>query len=164
MRVNNEQQNLNAVNDARKALASYENELSILDDLFLTAETETEIKAGCIGCGWGPPVTNHNETTVSDKEDEAQLDDLGLTDDELDRIKGGRGGSEDGGGGGMGGDWVINHNETTVNDEEDEIRLADLRLTDEELDGIKGGPDGTQRDSGLWLNNHNETILTDTLN
>lgn len=149
-------------------------------------------------------------------EDEAQLTDLGLTDEELDGIKGGpRPGSEDGGGG-IGGDWIINHNETTLIDEGDEVRLADLTvtdeeadkvsggvgqqpvidpnpgfkwnhnetivsddevearltelgLTDEELDGIKGGRIGSEDDGGGgmggdWVINHNETILTDTLN
>ncbi|HKS41349.1 MAG TPA: hypothetical protein VJX74_12120, partial [Blastocatellia bacterium] len=50
-------------------------------------------------------------------EDEAQLTDMGLTDEELDGIRGGGlTGSDDGGGGGMGGDWVINHNETILTD------------------------------------------------
>jgi hypothetical protein len=48
---------------------------------------------------------------------EPQLTDLALLDDEeLDDIKGGRLGSEDGGGG-IGGDWVINHNEMILREE-----------------------------------------------
>lgn len=51
---------------------------------------------------------------------EAQVADLDLTDEELDGIKGGpvsTVGSEDGGGGRTGGDWIINHNEMTLSDE-----------------------------------------------
>ena len=51
---------------------------------------------------------------------EAQVSDLDLTDEELDGIKGGPSsnpGSEDGGGGRMGGDWILNHNEVLVSDE-----------------------------------------------
>lgn len=62
----------------------------------------------------GDWVINHNETTVSDEEDEAQLTDLGLTDKELDVIKGGQSGESkrppDGGG------FINNHNETVLSD------------------------------------------------
>src|SRR5215216_5592855 len=82
---------------------------------------------------------NNEQKNLNVIEDEAQLTDLGLTDEELDGIKGGRlTGSEDGGGG-MGGDWIINHNETTAKDNATDIELADVGLTDEELDGIRGG-------------------------
>ena len=96
-------------------------------------------------------------------EEEAQLTDMGLTDEELDGIKGGpRPGSEDGG------IWINNHNETIAKDNATEIELADFGLTDEELDGIKGGRAGSEDGGGGiggdWVINHNETILTDTLN
>jgi hypothetical protein len=59
---------------------------------------------------------NDKQKSLNVIEDEAQLTDVGLTDEELDGIRGGRmPGSEDGGGG-MGGDWVINHNETILTD------------------------------------------------
>ena len=67
---------------------------------------------------------SNEQQDVSD----AQLTDLGLTDEELDGIKGG--GGDDGGGGRSGGDWVLNHNETTVSDKEDGAQLADLGPTD----------------------------------
>ena len=59
---------------------------------------------------------NHHLKPLEDNE--IELYDLGLLDDEVGEIKGGPGnpGSEDGGGGGMGGDWVINHNETILAD------------------------------------------------
>src|SRR6185503_17619486 len=106
---------------------------------------------------------NDKQKNLNVIEDEAQLTDLGLTDEELDGIKGGRlTGSEDGGGG-IGGDWVINHNETTAAD----IELADVGLTDEELDGIKGGRLTGSEDGGGggmggdWVLNHNETTARD---
>lgn len=81
-----------------------------LDDLLLTAVQEQDIRAGrdltsapappqpCPGCGWGPPVTNHNETVAEDDATEAEaLADLPV--EEADQIKGGPGGS---GGGGAG--------------------------------------------------------------
>ena len=142
MRVNNERQDLNAINDGGKAPVSPGNDPSILDDLFLTAETESNIKAGCLGCVGGPPVINHNETTVSDDEVEAQLTDLGPADEELDGIKGGpdgtRPGGDDGGGGRSGGDWVINHNETTLSDEQAATEALD-DLTVEGGEQVKGG-------------------------
>ncbi|HEX9001249.1 MAG TPA: hypothetical protein VGB07_15195, partial [Blastocatellia bacterium] len=70
---------------------------------------------GGIGGDW---IINHNEMTVSDPEEDAQFDDLELTDDESDGIKGGtRTGADDGGGGRSGGDWIINHNEMILRDE-----------------------------------------------
>lgn len=69
-----------------------------LDDLLLTAAQESDIKAGrdytvgppppCPGCGWGGPMTNHNETVAEDSAvDIAALTDLPVTDDG--QIKGG---------------------------------------------------------------------------
>ncbi len=67
-----------------------------------------------------PATANHiNFFEADELPTEPQLTDFDLTDEELDGIKGGPGPrpySEDGGGGGMGGDWVLNHNETVVND------------------------------------------------
>ncbi len=84
-------------------------------------------------------MNNHNEKTVRGEKDDAQLTDLGLTDEELDNIKGGRTGSEGGGGGRTGGDWIINHNETTVSDKEGEARLADLAVAREQAEEVSGG-------------------------
>jgi hypothetical protein len=106
---------------------------------------------------------------------DAQINDLDLTDEELDSIKGGPnpGGADDGGGGGRtGGDWIINHNEMTLRDAHDllpaEAQVTDLDLTDEELDSIKGGPNpggaddgGGGRSGGDWIMNNNEMMLRD---
>lgn len=50
---------------------------------------------------------------------DAQINDLDLTDEELDSIKGGPnpGGADDGGGGRSGGDWIMNNNEMMLRDE-----------------------------------------------
>src|SRR5215212_1539764 len=113
MRVNDEQKNLNAIEDEAQ-----------LTDLGLTDEEMDGIKGGGLvgaedgggGRTGGDWIINHNETTAKDNAAEIELADLGLTDEELDGIKGGpRPGSEDGGGG-MGGDWIINHNETILTD------------------------------------------------
>ncbi|MCG3146498.1 MAG: hypothetical protein HONDAALG_04612 [Gammaproteobacteria bacterium] len=93
MKVNNELKALTANDEIQEVTAltpvSLENDLSILDDLSLSSENENDIKAGCIGCGWGPPVTNHNETAAEDDEAEAEsLEDLPADDNA--EIKGGR--------------------------------------------------------------------------
>lgn len=163
MSVNNKQQELNANKDAGQFPVSSEDDLAVLDDLFLTAATEADIKAGrhCLGCNWGPPVTNHNETTTADDADEWELDDLITVADDA-QVKGG--GFYVGGWGassyqssvGIDGNiagqcnpsgprspggtgFVNNHNETTVSDEEGEANLADLEPAREEMDEIKGG-------------------------
>ncbi len=59
------------------------------DDLMLSEAHENDIKAGCPSCNWGPPLINHNETTVSDREDEAQLADLPVADKQAEDVSGG---------------------------------------------------------------------------
>ena len=114
MRVNDKQKNLNVIEEEAQLtdMGLTDEELDGIRGGRLTGAEEDG--GGGIGGDW---IINHNETTVSDNEVEAQLTDLGLTDEELDGIRGGKlTGSEDGGGGGMGGDWIINHNETILTD------------------------------------------------
>ncbi len=76
-----------------------EDDESLLDDLMLSPTQENDIKGGCPGCNWGPPCTNHNETTQSDEPEEAEsLSDLSLTDEQADETKAGAGGSGGGAG------------------------------------------------------------------
>lgn len=98
------------------------------------------------------------ETTIKEainrqQEDFLGLDDLILSDEELDGIKGGSDGS-----GRTGGDWIVNHNETTTSDEagEGEAQIADLPVADRESEEIKGGPYSVTR------LNHNEIITSDS--
>jgi hypothetical protein len=160
MRANDKQKNLNVIEDEAQLtdMGLTDEELDGIRGGRLTGAEEDG--GGGIGGDW---LINHNETTAKDNATEVELADFGLTDEELDGIKGGR---EDDGGGGMGGDWVINHNETTVSDEV-EAQLSDFGLTDEELDGIKGGKLTGSEDGGGggmggdWIVNHNETTVSD---
>lgn len=103
------------------------------DDLALTDEQLAEIKGGtCLGCTWGPPIFNHNETTAEDDANEIELDDLMLSDVQENDIKAGC----------LGCTWgppILNHNETAVEEDEDKVEaLADLPVEDGEQ--VKGGP------------------------
>ncbi|MFN0113027.1 MAG: hypothetical protein ACKVZH_29555 [Blastocatellia bacterium] len=84
-------------NEDANELASF-----LFDDLALTETEAQDVKGGrdftvappppqpCIGCNWGPPLTNHNETTVRDEEeDPAPLHDLPVAQAELDLVQGG---------------------------------------------------------------------------
>ncbi|MGE0126837.1 MAG: hypothetical protein AB7U82_01940 [Blastocatellales bacterium] len=139
MKVNNEPKALTATDDIREVTGLtpelMEEALSILDDLSLSSENESDIKAGCLGCGWGPPLTNHNETTVEDDEAEVEpLDDLMLSETQGNDIKAGC----------IGCNWgppLTNHNETAVEDEESEPEaIADLPMEDDEQ--VKAGGAG----------------------
>lgn len=77
--------------------ASSELEAFLFADLDLP-ETETnDVTAGrnsavapppCLGCNWGPPVTNHNETVATD--DATEIDPLAdLPVEDAEQIKGG---------------------------------------------------------------------------
>ncbi len=149
----------------------------LFDDLTLPETEANDVKGGrdltaapppppqpCIGCTWGPPVLNHNETVAEDEAASDELDDLLLTTEQETGIKGGCYGC-------TWGPPVLNHNETVA---EDEVAapetLTDLRLTDAELDGIKGGPvcHGTtvlawaRVDGVSPQSNHNETVAEDS--
>jgi hypothetical protein len=91
MRMQNEQNILNTTNEVWKAPGKFESNISILDDLSLDADSEAEVKAGCIGCSWGGPLTNHNQTIMKDAEADVQLADLNLSDEEMEIVKGGHG-------------------------------------------------------------------------
>ena len=79
---------------------------------------------------------NNKQQDLNTSDDPAQLPNLGLTDDELDGIKGGPG---TGPAVEIDPSFKWNHNETTVSDENDETQLADLRLTDAASGTVKGG-------------------------
>lgn len=162
MRVNNEQQNLSASNDAWEAPApADEANAAQLADLRLTAEELDGIKGGCGPFHEAPSrppiggyINNHNETTVSDGEDEQgffEFADLSLTDEQLAEIKGGGGG-----GWGCHDCGFSNHNETMAEDEAD--LLDDLTLDTAQADDIKAGCFNCW---GPPLANHNETVAED---
>lgn len=102
MKVNNEQQNLSAINDAWEAPApSAEANEAQLADLRLTDEELDGIKGGTGDeptttierpTGGGGFINNHNETTVKDGEAGGQvcLTDLPVADEQAEEIKGGR--------------------------------------------------------------------------
>lgn len=59
-----------------------------------------------------------------------------------------------------------NKNSNDQQQVEQNVGFDDLRLTAEELDGIKGGcgpfhKDEPQPSFTIWLNNHNETVMSD---
>lgn len=77
----------------------------LFDELPLSEQAAIEIRAGrdltsapappqpCPGCGWGGPMTNHNETVAEDQD--TIVKDLGLTESESSTIKGGPHSDED---------------------------------------------------------------------
>lgn len=100
---------------------------------------------------------NHNETIVSDREDDVTLTVLVISNNEADQIRGGDGtfqvGSEPG--------YKWNHNETMVGDEEDRPAFIETLITDEQADQIRAGTseDVVVQPGYRW--NHNETIVRD---
>lgn len=95
MSVNNDQQDLNAINDARQVLVSTEKAEAQLSNLGLTDEELDGIKGGPGGNGGGGRtggdwIMNHNETTLSDGDDKAQLAVLPVTTDQEAQVMGGR--------------------------------------------------------------------------
>lgn len=80
------------MNDAASELEAF-----LFADLALTETEASDVTAGhnstiapppCLGCTWGPPVTNHNETVTAD--DSAGIESLAdLPVEEAEQIKGG---------------------------------------------------------------------------
>ncbi|HEX5080614.1 MAG TPA: hypothetical protein VFY40_01115 [Blastocatellia bacterium] len=96
-------------------------QIETLDDL--QVEEDEHVKGGPFG-GSGLQL-NHNETAAEDDEaeEEAKLDDLPVSNEREDKVKGGPGGF---GAGGL----YLNHNETAAEDNEtDAEALADLPVT-----------------------------------
>ncbi len=68
-----------------------EDDADLLDDLMLDTARADDIKAGCPGCGWGPPMTQHNETVLDagEADGQAHLADLPVADEQAEEIKSG---------------------------------------------------------------------------
>jgi hypothetical protein len=84
MRVNHQQQNLNANDNDETQLADLKPIDEVLDAIKGGENTTPERPPGGF-------INNHNQTIVSDEEDKAQLADLRLPDEKLNSIKGGDG-------------------------------------------------------------------------
>jgi len=162
MEFSNEQPNALNINGELNAAGASTDELTILDDLLLEAETEDQIKGGP-GSGWCSQCaviySNHNETVAGDNDVELEeesllLDDLLLETQAEDQVKGGPGSGWCTQCGGI----YSNHNETAAEDDEAEVEnLDDLPVEEDEQ--VKGGGWG-YGDSSVKLN-HNETEAED---
>lgn len=145
------------MNDAASELEAF-----LFADLDLP-ETETnDVTAGrnstvapppCLGCTWGPPVTNHNETVSYDEADLGELDDLLLTAAQEDNIQAGRNFTSALPSPCPGCNWgppLTNHNETVADDDKNGMEaLADLPLTIAQAEETKAG-EGTSTNAGQF--------------